>query len=132
MFRNSWFNSDYSLVMAWTGSTFFTGASFIIHQFSQNLSPLTIAGWILTSSFTIIASISRWKLNRAEETEKIAEARRQNALAEQIEMENKEKHRKLLVDECDKSACVYRDFYENLNPLLINHFGINTANNQTL
>ncbi len=132
MLKGSWINSDTSLVLAWSGSTFFTGASFYINQIASSLSPLTIAGWTLTTLFTIVASISRWRLYKAEENERIAEARKQNALAEKIEIENEERQKHLLVDSCDKNNCMYKEFYDNFNPIIINHFGINSANNQNL
>lgn len=129
MFKDSWFNSDASLLMAWSGSTVLTGFSFFVHQLSHNLSPLTIIGWILTSAFTIVASISRWKLNRAEEDEKKAEARRNIALAEKIELEKEELQKNLVMNSCDKNSCMYKDFYDNFNPIIVNHFGLKTANN---
>jgi hypothetical protein len=131
MFKHSWLNSDLTLLTAWSSSTVFTGANFFIHQFAQNLSPLAIIGWILTSAFTIIASISSWKLNRAEENERLAEARRNNALAEKLELENEELQKNIL-QSCDKSSCMYKDFYDNFNPIILNHFGINTANNNII
>jgi len=109
----SWLNSDETLLTAWTGSTFFTGIHFI-DQIIGTSNPITFFGWVLTTVIAIVAAYSKWKLNRAEEQERLSEARKNNAEAKKIEHELSEEYMRLIADQCEVDECLYRAFYQKI------------------
>jgi len=114
--KDSWFNSSFSIGSSLTGSTLFTGVNFI-EQLTGDINPITIIGWVITTSWGLMASISRWKLNNAETERELSEARKNNAEAQKIEnaIDNEAKA-------CEIDACHYKEFYENFHPIMIHHF----------
>lgn len=97
--KDSFFNTNQAIVIAWAGNTFFSGASImenLIHQSSL----LTMMGWIITSIFAVIVSIYRIKQIKAE-------TNKTNAITCSIESK-----RELTTKECLKDDCQYKIFHD--------------------
>jgi hypothetical protein len=118
---DNWFNNTNTFITAWSGSTFFTATN-IFEQIQGDVNPVTIIGWIFTTGFAILAGYSRWRLNRSQERQYDAEARKINAEAERQEKINLEDYEDLLINQCNDLECMYRQFYDKFNPILIKHF----------
>lgn len=109
----SWLNSDQTILTAWTGSTVLTALQFL-HQFIGATSPVTFVGWCVTTLIALVAAYSKWRLNRAEEQEKLSEARKNNAEAKLIEHQISNDYAKLIADQCETDDCLYKSFYEKI------------------
>lgn len=111
--NNSWLNSDQTLLTAWSGSTLFTGLQALYHLLGT-LNPITYIGWFITTCITLIAAYSKWRLNRAEEEERLSEARKKNAEAKKIEAEITSEFQRLIAEQCKVDDCLYRVFYNTV------------------
>lgn len=109
----SWLNSDQTILTAWTGSTVLTAFQFL-QQFLGSTSPVTFVGWVITTIIALIAAYSKWRLNRAEEQEKLSEARKNNAEAKLIEHQISNDYAKLIAEQCESDDCLYKSFYDKL------------------
>lgn len=110
--------SNFNLSVAWLGTTLFSGAT-LLEQMVNQINFLTIAGWIITSSITIVASVYKIIQTRAE-------IRKSNAIAEKIEKDVEEEE--ILKEEsfnddfdaCKLNMCKYKMFYDDFSPIIIN------------
>jgi len=98
--HDSWVNSNNTIMTSWIGSISFNIIN-MLHQYYGEVNIISVLGSIISTTILILAAISRWRLNRAEEKEKLSEARKNNAEADAIER-NK--------SDCD-NECLYKDFY---------------------
>lgn len=119
MLKGTTFFSDNGyLSLGWVGSTLFTGTA-ILEQLVNQINFLTIAGWIITSTLTIVASVYKIIHTRAE-------IRKSNAIAEKIEEEVEDYHDdhdkeniKDMQSLCMTDMCKYKLFYDDFSPIII-------------
>lgn len=114
--KESWINNSATVFSAWSGSTVFTWAT-LWSQLTGDANFFTIIVWILTTSLAVLSGYSRWRLNLAEEQERLSEARKNNAEAAKIEFEVSDDYKRTVAEKCDED-CLYKDLYAKLSPLL--------------
>lgn len=122
--------NNHTVVFGWLGSTIFSGAN-IVETLINQVHILTLIGWVITSGFAIVASIYKIKHTTAE-------TRKLNAIATKIEREealetsssssSRDTEPEEIVRLCDLNNCMYKDFYDNFNPILMSHFGKESPN----
>jgi hypothetical protein len=109
----SWLNSDQTILTAWTGSTVLTGLQYVL-QAVGTTNPIAFVGWFITTLLALIAAYSKWRLNRAEEQERLSEARKNNAEAKLIEHQISNDYAKIIAEQCEVEDCLYKTFYDKI------------------
>ena len=107
--KDSILNTNHSVIMAWIGNTFFSGAS-IIETLVHEINTLTIIGWVITSFFAVVVSIYRIKQIKAETTKADAITDRINLLDSLLKATKNSN-----VPVCKLEDCPYRILLEKIN-----------------
>ena len=106
--KDSLLSTNHSVIIAWIGSTFFSGAS-IIETLIHEINTLTVIGWMITSFFAVLVSIHRIKQIKAETKKADAITNRINFLDSLVRAT-----KDAAVPDCKLDDCSYRVLLEEL------------------